>query len=126
MKVGKAASTMTRYNVDCLLVQDRKGDEILGIVTGWDILQRARAGESDTVQDIMSHDLVCGSERWLLERCTEALLNGDVCHLPIIGMGGKVSTVLSVHDVSRALVTKVIDGVKPAEPATAPSPDATM
>ena len=113
----KVATTMHRFSVRALLVQNRGDDELLGIITDRDVLSRAQEADIGA-QDLMSSDFIVGSERWPLEQCLRRMADARQCHLPIVGMGGKVNALLSKHDICRALVRSLIEGVRPAEPAT--------
>ena len=118
--VLKAVSTMARFRVSGLLVQTRGDDELLGMLDHRDVLKKANRGmTSITVQDLMTEEFLVGlANKWQLDRCVRTMLDADQCLLPLIGMGGKVSGMLSLQDVCHALLADVTDGVTPAEPAT--------
>ena len=114
---------MTRFNVQSLLVQRGAQDcEIVGVISERDIVRSVQHNPDATasllVRDVMSPDDIVGSEQWPLERCLKTMLGASLRHMPIVGIGGVVNSMLSVPEICRAITEDNIDGVIPAEPAT--------
>ena len=114
----KAVKTMHRFAARAVLVQD--GGETVGILTDRDVLRHAQTLFAADVQvrAVHSSEFIVGSDRFTIERCLHKMLDADQSFLPIVGVGGKIGGLLSIHDICRCLADNLIDGVKPAEPAT--------
>ena len=114
--IVRAITTLSRFNVGSLLVHS--DGEVIGVLTERDVMRNVRPRCSAIVQDIISPDDAVVSERWPLERSVRIMLDGDMSHMPVVGMGGKVNAMLSVPEICRTLVEGTVEGVTPAEPST--------
>lgn len=105
--VEQAAKEMTSKRIGALLVM--KGDEMVGIVSERDILNRVVAdsarADKTTVQQIMTCDVVviapCRSIRDAMRVVTEKRLR----HLPVVE-DGRIVGMLSGGDLTRAIVAE--------------------
>ena len=101
----KIVTTISRFKIGSVLVQERGESTVDGIATERDVMRKVDPGAANlTARDIMTDDIIVGSGRWMLDKCLQVMLDGNYRHLPVLRMGGKVDGVLSMRDVCRAFV----------------------
>lgn len=100
--VGLAISHMQRQNTACVLVME--GEELRGIITGWDILHKVAGPREDlnavTCGQIMTADPICLYEEDSLALALNVMAGGGFRHVPLI-KDGKPVGVIDVNDVFR-------------------------
>lgn len=98
--VSLAVRTMQLRGTKSVLVMD--GDDLLGIVTGSDLLHKVAGPREDltavTCSTIMTADPMCLEEDDSIALAINIMASGDFRHLPIM-KDGKVVTVIGVNDV---------------------------
>ena len=100
--VALAVRTMQREDVNCVFVKD--GEEIAGIITGWDILQKVAGPDEDLVA------VTCGkimtSRPYMLHDddsvalALNAMASGGFRHLPVADADGPTG-VINASDLFR-------------------------
>lgn len=123
--LSKAIGMMSRFEVGSLLVAPRgELHEACGIITERDIVAKHdlmfdSTTTSATVEQLMSKDLRVTDSRRPLASCLRDMLEADIRHLPVIGMGGKVDALLSMRDLMAAMVQNsegATEGARGAQP----------
>ncbi len=111
--VVEAAKLMRVFNVGDLIVvtASPKGNTPIGIVTDRDIVVKVVADHTDpqnvTVAEIMSKELVTGSEDDGIYESIERMRTHGIRRLPVVDKEGYLSGILSVDDMLEFLGEEV-------------------
>jgi CBS domain-containing protein len=101
--VLEAARMMNDHKIGALVVLD--ADQVVGIVTERDVLNRAVALEkapgTTRVHEIMTSPCACGKLQTTLDECREVMTAKRIRHLPIVE-GGRLCGLVSIGDVMAA------------------------
>lgn len=102
--VMEAANLMNKHRVGALLVVDRRGEQLDGIFTERDILQRIigekRDPETTNVGQVMTKEVVCCKPDTTLEQARLIFRDKRVRHLPVVDDNGKALGVVSIGDAN--------------------------
>ena len=100
--VLQAACVMNEHRIGALVVMDH--DQVAGIFTERDVLQRVVAEQRDPVttrvEEVMSPDVVCCTPQTTIEEARGAMKNRRLRHLPVIGADGKLHGLISIGDLN--------------------------
>jgi len=100
--VAMAVRTMQREDVNCVFVRD--GETIVGIITGWDILQKVAGVNEDlvavTCERIMTRNPYSLQEEDSIALALNAMASGGFRHLPV-SAGGNPTGVITASDLFR-------------------------
>jgi CBS domain-containing protein len=100
--VALAVRTMQREDVNCVLVKD--GEEVVGILTGWDILQKVAGPNEDLVAAtcgrMMTPDPYVLHNEDTVALALNAMAVGGFRHLPI-QEEGEPKAVITAGDLFR-------------------------
>ena len=100
--VLEATWKMNDHHIGSLLVLD--GQQIVGIISERDILQRVVADEKDprhvTVDDVMTTDVIVCRPCTSLEDASAIMRNRRVRHLPVVDEDGRLLGVISIGDLN--------------------------
>jgi len=99
--LGEAAELMARDEIGALVVQNEDHD-IIGILSERDVV-KAVADENEELDDlragdVMAVDLAVVRSDDTVQHAAEAMIDGEVRHLPVVNDKGPVG-VLSIRDV---------------------------
>lgn len=98
--VHDAARRMAQYKIGAVLVT--RGNDILGIFTERDLLNRVVAADKDAhataVSEVMTAPVACGTPQTKLAECRAVMTNGRLRHLPIVD-GGRLIGMISSGDI---------------------------
>ena len=100
--VALAVRTMQREDVNCVFVTD--GEEIAGIITGWDILQKVAGPNEDLVA--VTCDKIMTAKPYMLNEddsvalALNAMATGGFRHLPVADEG-KPTGIITSSDLFR-------------------------
>lgn len=112
--VYKAAKIMSKKNIGCIVVTDKKTP--VGIATERDILKRVVARRLDAtkvkMKDIMSKPLVTVNGNMPIINAIRVMEKNKVRHLPIVDKG-KLVGIVTQRDLIRALAFHVIISFRP-------------
>lgn len=96
----EAARLMSRHKIGSVLVT--RGDEILGIFTERDLMNRVVAADLDPdttpVGEIMTAPVACATPATSLAECRGVMTRSRLRHLPILD-GGRLVGIVSIGDV---------------------------
>jgi CBS domain-containing protein len=96
-----AAVTMNRGKVGSLMVMD--GDNVVGIITERDLLQRVLAEQRDAsktlVEEVMTTEVLCCQPHTTIEEARAVMKNRRVRHLPVVDHEG-LHGVISIGDLN--------------------------
>jgi CBS domain-containing protein len=99
--VYDAAVRMNEHKIGALVVL--KGDELVGIISERDILQRVVAARRDAattlVQDVMTTDVFCGERETTIDEARGVMMRRRIRHLPIVEEGRLVG-LISIGDLN--------------------------
>ena len=102
-KVIDAAKRMAQQKIGAVMVT--RGDEILGIFTERDLLNRVVAGDRDPktlpVGEVMTAPVACGTPQTKLAECRAVMTRNRLRHLPIIDNGRLVGIISSGDILAR-------------------------
>jgi len=102
--IRDAAREMREHNLGSLIVIDDSG-KVVGIITERDITKAMADGKIDAkVKDYMTKDVIGVTEDTPVTDALEIMLDHGFRHLPIVGKDGKVSGIVSIRDLSKALL----------------------
>ncbi|BAB67223.1 CBS domain-containing protein [Sulfurisphaera tokodaii] len=102
--VKTAAEEMKKHNLGALVVID-DNDKIVGIITERDIVKVVAEGKLDAkVKDYMTRNVIGVTEDTPITDALEIMLDHGFRHLPIIGKDGKVIGIVSIRDLSKAIL----------------------
>ncbi len=100
--VYEAAVLMNENKIGSLVVVDE--DQLVGIITERDILQRVVAQCLDAaatrVADILTSELVCGQVHTTVEEARGVMKNRRIRHLPIVDDLGRLLGLVSIGDLN--------------------------
>lgn len=95
-----AAKLMNQLRIGALMVMD--GEEIAGIFTERDVLNRVVAARKDPatmkVGDVMTTEIACCTLETKIEACRTAMTKNKIRHLPVIE-DGKLHGIISSGDI---------------------------
>ena len=98
--VQDAARRMAQYKIGAVLIT--RGNDILGIFTERDLLNRVVAADKDphttVVSDVMTAPVSCGTPQTKLAECSAVMTRGRLRHLPIVD-GGRLVGIISSGDI---------------------------
>lgn len=107
--VSLAVRLMQTQDVSSVLVM--QGDQISGIITGWDILQKVAGATEDltavTCGQIMTPEPQCLHEDDSLSLALNLMASGHFRHVPIVD-GDKPLTVVDVNDLFRQISPNLV------------------
>ncbi len=102
--IKDAADEMKKHNVGSLLVVDEE-DTILGIITERDIVKAYADKRIDSkIEDYMTKEVKGVSEDTSVINALNIMVENGFRHLPIVNEKGRVSGIVSIRDLVRALV----------------------
>jgi CBS domain-containing protein len=97
-----AALLMNQFKIGSLLVME--GEEIRGIFTERDILQRVVVPRLDSsltlVRDVMSTEVACCKPYTRLEEARGVMKNRRIRHLPVLDDAGHLLGLISIGDLN--------------------------
>lgn len=97
-----AALRMNERKLGSLLVQD--GEQLVGIITERDILQRLVAQRRDPsqtpVREVMTTELVCCQARTTIAEARGVMKNRRIRHLPVLDDNKRVCGMISIGDLN--------------------------
>ncbi len=97
-----AAVAMNKDKIGSLLVID--GNQVIGIITERDILQRVVAHRLDAgataVKDVMTTELVCCLPHTRIEEARGVMKNRRIRHLPVMDEDRRLFGVISIGDLN--------------------------
>lgn len=102
--IKDAADEMKKHNVGSLLVVDEE-DTILGIITERDIVRAYADKRIDSkIKDYMTKEVKGVSEDTSVINALNIMVENGFRHLPIVNERGRVSGIVSIRDLVKALV----------------------
>ncbi|HEV8070156.1 MAG TPA: CBS domain-containing protein [Planctomycetaceae bacterium] len=97
----EAAISMNRHKVGSLMVMD--GDNVVGIITERDLLQRVLAEQRDAaktrVEEVMTTEVLCCQLHTTIDEARSVMKNRRVRHLPVVDEAG-LHGVISIGDLN--------------------------
>lgn len=107
----RAAKVMSDRSVGCAVVMDK--ETLAGIVTERDILHSLARGEDpdqQTVEQVMTREVVSGAPGWDLLRAIKTMTDGGFRHLLVMEMDDPVG-IVSLRDLMDTMAEMVqVDG----------------
>ena len=104
--VLQGALLMREHHVGCVVVLDQ--DQVVGIFTERDVLQRVVGEERDpartTVGEVMTEEVVCCTPETRLEEVRAAMKNRRLRHLPVMNDERRLVGLISIGDLNAHLV----------------------
>jgi CBS domain-containing protein len=104
--VLEAIRLMAERHVGALLVM--KGEELVGIVSERDYARKVillgRSSDSTPVWQIMSSPVHTVSPDKSVQDCMRIMTEQRIRHLPVVERGGRVSGVISIGDLVKAVI----------------------
>lgn len=101
--IKNAARMMNKFGASSLIVTSY--DDIVGILTGRDIVVRVVASCQDpeevTVRDIMSEPIIVVSSDIPLEQAIKLMLNERIKQIPVVDQESELIGILSMTEVAR-------------------------
>ena len=111
--VYEAVARMDERRVGALLVME--GDRLVGILSERDYTRKVillgRASRDTRVAEIMSAKVISVSSATSLSECLRVVAQYGIRHLPVVD-DGRVSGVLSVGDLVRAVLSQQADTIQ--------------
>lgn len=108
MTVFEALGRMAEKNVGALVVLD--GDRLAGIFSERDyarkVILHGHASRDVAVADVMTSPVVTVTPEQNLADCMELMTNRRIRHLPVVGDAGRVTGVVSIGDVVKAVMAE--------------------
>ena len=102
--IRDAAKEMKEHNLGALVVIDDSG-KVIGIITERDLVKVLADGRLDAkVKDYMTKDVIGVTEDTPVTDALEVMLDHGFRHLPILGKDGKIDGIVSIRDLSKALL----------------------
>lgn len=105
--VYQALEIMADKNIGALPVMD--GARIIGMVSERDyarkVILMGRSSRATTVADLMSHPVHTVGPNDTIETCMALMTERHVRHLPVLE-NGKLSGIISIGDVMKAIIAK--------------------
>jgi CBS domain-containing protein len=100
--VFNAALVMNEHRIGALVV--RRGDEVVGMFTERDVLQRVLAQQLDPahtrVEEVMSREVVCCTPETPLDEVRSAFKNRRIRHLPVVDGERHLAGMVSIGDLN--------------------------
>jgi CBS domain-containing protein len=97
----EAAISMNRHKVGSLMVMD--GDNVVGIITERDLLQRVLAEQRDAaktrVEEVMTTEVLCCQLHTTIDEARSVMKNRRVRHLPVVDDAG-LHGLISIGDLN--------------------------
>ncbi|EHP70794.1 putative signal-transduction protein containing cAMP-binding and CBS domains [Metallosphaera yellowstonensis MK1] len=98
-----AAAEMRNHNMGSMLVVDNKG-KVVGIITERDVVRAAAEKRVDSrVSEYMTEEVKGVTEDTTVEEALAVMLENGFRHLPVVGKDGKVTGIISIRDLAKAL-----------------------
>ncbi len=117
--VLEALSIMRRRYIHSLIVSKTETNPEFGIVTSTDICDKIVAADRNPaetkVRDIMNSPLITVHRDWALQKCSQAMSEHHIHHLPVVDDAGELVGMISATDF---LVAAEAMGRKPGERIT--------
>ncbi|BFH72517.1 CBS domain-containing protein [Sulfurisphaera javensis] len=102
--IKDAAEEMKKHNLGALVVIDETG-KVTGIITERDLVKVVADGKIDAkVKDYMTKNVIGVTEETPVTDALDVMLDHGFRHLPIIGKDGKVIGIVSIRDLSKAIL----------------------
>jgi CBS domain-containing protein len=104
MPLLSAMALLLRHRINCLPVIDTENN-LLGIITEYDIMNLAFSGEAETTQvgEVMSRKVISFAPADNIEEIVSCCVEKRIHRLPIVD-NGKLVGIISRHDVMRAMM----------------------
>lgn len=97
-----AALLMNEHKIGCLVVME--SDQVVGIITERDLLQRVLAQRRDPVQtlvhEVMTSELVCCRPHTTIEEARGVMKNRRIRHLPVVDEERHLDGLVSIGDLN--------------------------
>jgi CBS domain-containing protein len=102
--VGLAVRRMQTQEAGCVFVME--GDQLVGIITGWDILQKVAGPTEDlnavTCRQVMTSGPTSLQDDDSMAMALNVMASGGFRHIPVL-RDGNPAGVIDVNDVFRAI-----------------------
>lgn len=102
--VKSAAMEMKEHNLGALVVID-ESEKVVGIITERDLVKVVADGKLDAkIKEYMSKEVLGVTEDTPITDALNVMLDHGFRHLPIVGRNGKIIGIVSIRDLSKALL----------------------
>ena len=102
--ISLAAKELKEHNMGALVVVD-DSNKVVGIITERDLVRVVAEGKLDAkVSDYMTRNVIGVTEDTDVIDALEVMLDHGFRHLPILGKDGKITGIVSIRDLVRALL----------------------
>lgn len=97
--IEKASEIMVESGFTHLPVSTKEG-KLVGIVTAWDVAKSV-ANESDSLEDIMSHEVITASPHDSIGDVAEKIKRHNISALPVTGEDGEIHGLVTSDTISQ-------------------------
>ncbi|HEB65008.1 MAG TPA: CBS domain-containing protein [Chloroflexi bacterium] len=105
--VYEALQLMAEKDIGAVLVMD--GEKLVGIFSERDYARKVilhdRSSRETRVREIMTPEVVCVSPEQSIDECMGLMTTRRIRHLPVVEEGGRVTGVISIGDVVKAVIS---------------------